>query len=154
MMCFFTPWKHKESFVFGSFQEFGNAVLSQNWVFLYFWYKWFLFCQKMVHFTWNLLIFNFKFFDLALKFLGVIITKYTHKMSPQVCISWLVVMVTAEMLFSMLPGQPSLRVENPCWSTQNKNITLINSPSFNTNWLLFLKINVTKGLFHTDCWGH
>ena len=39
---------------------FRNDALDQNWVFSYFWYKWLLFSQKMVHFMRNLLFFNLK----------------------------------------------------------------------------------------------
>ena len=115
----------------------------------------------MVHFMWNLLIFDFKvifhktgnlivasFFSektywLTLKFLGVV----HHKMGPQTFAFWLVVMVTAKMLFPLIPWQLPLRVENPYSSTQNHNIKLINSPSFKSNWSFFLKIKCHKGSF-------
>ena len=68
-------------------------------------------------------------------------------MSPQVCIFWLVVVVTAKLVFSLLPWQRSFRVKNPYSSTQNQNIKLINSPSFKSNRSLFLEIKVYKWSF-------
>ena len=72
------------------------------------------------------------------------ITKCTRKLIPQISISWLFVMVTAKMLFSLLLWQLSLRVGNPYSFTQNQNINLINSPNFKSIWLLFLEIKCCK----------
>ena len=48
------------------FKGFSNTALEQNWVkmkfFYYFWYRWFIFCQNMVHFLRNLLILTWKLF--------------------------------------------------------------------------------------------
>ena len=68
-------------------------------------------------------------------------------MGPQIFPFWLVVMVTAKMLFSLILWQPPLRVKNLYSSTENQNINLINSPSFQWNWLLFLKIKCHKWYF-------
>ena len=70
-----------------------------------------------------------------------------HKMGPQTFAFWLVVMVTAKIPFPLIPWQLPLRVENPYSSPQNHNIKLINSPSFKSNWSLFLKIKCHKGSF-------
>ena len=77
-----------------------------------------------------------------MKFLGVV----HHKMGPQIFVFWLVVIVTAKMLFSLIPWQLSL-LEKPYSSAQNQRIKLVNSPSLMSNWLLFLKIKCHKGSF-------
>ena len=109
-MCFFTQWKRKESFCFLMFSR--RKLEVQHWAnirsFNIFWYKWFLFCQKMMHFMWNLFISN-RFSEkwklatcniLSQKqIVDFIITKCTHKMSTNICIFWSVIIVIAKMQF-------------------------------------------------------
>ena len=77
----------------------------------------------------------------------------THKISPRICISWLVVMVTEKPAVlekkaaSLLPWQPSLRMENHYSSTQFQNIKLMELPSFKPNQLLYLQIKCHKRSF-------
>ena len=115
------------------------------------------FCQKIRQFMWNFLLFNFKAVFHKIETLVVstfhlrnnlLILLRNFQGLFIICIFWLVVKVTIKkMLFSLLPWQPSLRVENPYLSTQNQNIKLINSSSFKSNRLLFLAIKSHKWSF-------
>ena len=59
----------------------------------------------------------------------------------------LVFVVTAKMLFFFLTIATVIQSGNPNSSTQNKNIKLTSSTSFNSSRLLFLQIKFSKSFF-------
>ena len=117
---------------------------------------------------WKLLVFYFKTFrkvenlvvaifyfrnKLALlwNFLGLlfIITKCTCKMSPQICIFSLGVMVIVKMLFFVTMTTITQGNKNTYLSTQKQNIKLINSPSCKSNIFLILEIKKLQRVFYS-----